>query len=262
MSRRRVNYDQIAPTYDRRFQTERPGGTRAALADLVRSTRASTILEAGCGTAHWLSALSNDLNQRLLLLGLDPSEGMLTRARQHQEPIRLLRATAECVPIADHVLDLVYCVNAIHHFEDPQEFIRNARRTLRPGGMLAVIGSNPRGRQDQWYVYDYFPGTYERDLERFPTWGAIVDWYLESGFERLHFHLAEHIHDPKYGQDVLSDPYLEKNATSQLSVLSTREYTAGIDRLKKALSQAEQDQQTLTFRCDIFIYLLVAITPN
>jgi ubiquinone/menaquinone biosynthesis C-methylase UbiE len=36
--------------------------------------------------------------------------------------------------------DLAVCVNALHPYEQPQQFIAEARRVLRAGGVLAVIG--------------------------------------------------------------------------------------------------------------------------
>jgi ubiquinone/menaquinone biosynthesis C-methylase UbiE len=262
MKQQYVDYDQIANSYNRRFEHEGPDGTRAALVEFARSINAQRILEVGCGTAHWLSAIQTDFGNETLLFGVDLSAGMLLKARQDTERINLIHACAEQLPIASHNFDMVYCLNAIHHFDDPRAFIQEARRLLRPGGWLAVIGTNPRGRRDRWYIYDYFPGTYKRDLDRFPSWGTIIDWVIECDFGELQWRLAEHIHDPKFGSEVLNDPFIEKNATSQLALLSDQEYLAGIDRINQAISKAQQENQVTLFRCDIYLYLLVAATPS
>ena len=262
MNRPHVDYDRIAPHYNRRFVDEQRGGVRAALVGLATSIGARRILEAGCGTAHWLDALRTGLPGDSHLCGLDLSAGMLDQARQRDGAPDLIQAAAEYIPIKRGTFDLVYCVNAIHHFSKPQAFIFAARRVLRPGGTLAVIGSDPRGRHAKWYVYDFFPGTFQRDLERFPAWSTVESWMLASGFQGCSMRQAEHIHAPKFGTDVLNDPYLEKNATSQLALLSEGEYAAGIEQIKNAITLSERSDEELVFHSDIFLHILQASAPE
>jgi len=129
--------------------------------------------------------------------------------------------------------------------------VHEARRLLRPGGWLAVTGSNPRTAQDGWYVYDYFAGTYETDLARFPAWDEVRGWLAEAGFSRIRSQTVEEIHDPKMGRAVLEDPFLHKDATSQLTLLSDEAYAEGLERIRQALAAAEAAGETLTFRADL-----------
>ncbi len=65
----------------------------------------------------------------------------------------------ECyTPIPDASFHLVFCVNALHHFDQPRSFITEARRLLAPGGTLVIIGMDPHAGRDEWYVYQYFYG--------------------------------------------------------------------------------------------------------
>ena len=61
------------------------------------------------------------------------------------------------------------------HLHNPSGFVNNAHRLLKQGGTLAVIGMNPHDGRDRWFLYDYFPGTYETDLSRYPSIDAIGD---------------------------------------------------------------------------------------
>ena len=132
---------------------------------------------------------------------------VLQQARQRPVTLDLVRGRAGRLPFSDGTFDLVYCVNAIHHFDDRPGFVAEARRLLRAGGALAVAGMDPRRARAGWYVYDYFPGTYEADLARFPSWGTVADWMIAAGFERLAWRTVETIYDAKVGRAVLRDPF-------------------------------------------------------
>jgi hypothetical protein len=151
---------------------------------------------------------------------------------------------------------LVYCINAIHHSAQPDEFIRQARLVLRAGGALAVLGMDPRNHRDDWYVYDYFDGVYEKELRRFPAWAEVQAWMAQCGFERVELRLVDEMGRPKHGREVLQDPFLEKNATSQLILLSDQAYAAGLERIRSAVENAEATGETLIFRNTIRLQML------
>ncbi|HSO27419.1 MAG TPA: methyltransferase domain-containing protein, partial [Anaerolineales bacterium] len=228
---KRVNYDNLAPGYHRRYQSSPMPGVQAALLQL--SAGAESILEAGCGTGFWLELLSG---QGLRLLGLDRSLGMLQQAKARRTPAVLVQSDAAAAPFRSGCCDLVFCVNALHHFTDKPGFIHTAANLLRPGGMLAVVGSGPPTGRAGWYVYDYFPETFATDTERFPTWEQVAQWMEMAGLTRQERRIVEKIDDPKIGRAVFQDPFLEKSSCSQLALLSQSAYAAGLRRLEAAVS--------------------------
>jgi ubiquinone/menaquinone biosynthesis C-methylase UbiE len=255
-----VDYDRIAPTYNQRYvENERSDTAEALLActDQIAAERgyAPRVLEVGCGTGRWLAELRAVTPH---VVGLDLSAGMLAQARKlGRESLRklagppagLARGRAEQLPFPEARFDLVYCVNAIHHFDQPRAFISEARRLLRPGSALAVVGMDPRGRRQSWYVYRYFDGVYETDLRRFPSWAEIADWMSAEGLA-VECRVVERIFDPKRGREVLDDPFLRKTSCSQLALLSQGAYRAGLRRIHDALDRAEAAGETLTFPVD------------
>jgi ubiquinone/menaquinone biosynthesis C-methylase UbiE len=266
-----VNYDQVAPTYNRRFAGQKDRPIATALFDLVHASRAGTVLEAGCGTGRWLAdLLSGQVIEPGRLFGLDRSAGMLVQARGHQPGLLIVQGLAEALPFPDGSFDLIYCVNALHHFSQPRLFIQQAFRLLGPGGQLAIIGMDPRNFLPQanqparahWYVYEYFEGTLETDLVRFPSWGQVLDWMISAGFAFAQLQSVEHVRDSKTGSSVWSDPFLEKNSASQLILLTEEHYQQGLERMKAALSKAEAANQNLTFPVDLLIDMLVARKPD
>jgi hypothetical protein len=135
--------------------------------------------------------------------------------------------------------------------------VAEARRLLRPGGALAVIGMDPHGRRDSWYIYEYFEGMYEDDLERFPSWGSVLDWMVAEAFTEIEWRPVERILDAKIGREVLDNPFLEKDSCSQLALLTDEAFAAGLRRIKAALAETEPSAETLVFSTEILLAMLV-----
>jgi SAM-dependent methyltransferase len=248
MANSRVNYDHLAPTYDQRYTVSQFAGVAATLRSLSQAVGAGRVLEVGCGTGRWLAELQPVVRQ---MYGVDLSPGMLRQARQRSVSLTLICGHASRLPFADAGFDLIFCVNAFHHFPQPRTFISEARRLLRPGGALAIAGMDPHAGRDRWYLYDYFVGTHETDLRRFSSSGTILDWMAAAGFGRVEWRVAEHIRGQHVGQAVLQDPILQKHGTSQLALLTDEAYAAGIDQIKAALGEAQAAGRTLVFPVDI-----------
>jgi ubiquinone/menaquinone biosynthesis C-methylase UbiE len=215
-----LNYDTIAPEYNQRYDSSPLPERANALFDLAQQVEALRILEVGCGTGFWLNLLSSRVKSAY---GLDYSLGMLGQAKGRSAPLRLSRGDAVHLPYQDNSFDLLYCVDAIHHFGKPDIFISEAFRVLRSGGALAVVGSDPHSGDDTWYVYDYFEEVLETDLQRFPN-----------------------------------DPFLKKNSCSQLALLSDKAYQTGLEKIKIAAVSEEQ----LVFRNELFIKMFEGFKPG
>ncbi|MFC2023927.1 class I SAM-dependent methyltransferase [Chloroflexota bacterium] len=252
--KRRVDYDHIAPGYDRRYCGDGMQDTAQVLQALARASHRGRTLEVGCGTGHFLGDLPIE---RPRLFGLDRSAGMLRRARQAQGSLNLVQGDAGSLPYAASSVDLGYCVNAIHHFDEPQAFIREAYRVLSCNGVLAIAGSDPRRQHHRWYLYDYFEGTYQTDLKRFPAWDRVSSWMSAAGFEEVDSRPVERIHQIREGRDVLSDPFLKQNSVSQLALLTEEVYAQGLRRIREAIKAAERDGQQCSFETDIRLHMLV-----
>jgi SAM-dependent methyltransferase len=257
--RKTVDYDAVAPTYNTRYEVNLLPGVAQHLRALVESVGGGRVLEVGCGTGRWLAELQPLAGQ---VVGFDFSAGMLGKARQRGLGLALAQGQAGELPFAAGSFDLVYSVNALHHFPRPQQFIAEARRLLRPGGALAVIGMDPRAGRLRWYVYDYFPETLPADLERFPSSGTLIDWMTAAGFERAGVQRVEHLAAKLDGRAVLDDPFLQKNGTSQLTLLSDEAYAAGLARLQGDLDQAEARGEALVFETDFWMTSVVAMVSG
>ncbi len=243
----RVNYDSIAPNYHARYAS---GSALTGIADLlhtlVRDLNAQKILEVGCGSGRWLDELQTITPHSV---GLDFSFGMLSQAHQRNRTLKLTRGTAKQLPFESSLFDLVFCINALHHFDQPQNFIAESYRALRYGGALITINIDPH-TIETWYVYDYFDGTREIDLKRFPKIGVMKEWMRETGFKKIETRIADHVSSHKIGRDVLSDHFLQKHGTSQLALLSDKSYAEGIGKIEAAIAAAESSNEDIVFAAE------------
>jgi ubiquinone/menaquinone biosynthesis C-methylase UbiE len=240
-----VRYDEVAPTYDRRYTEYEYGGIEALLDDFLEQSHVA--LEVGCGTGHWVERMRARAARSF---GLDPSEGMLSKAVDRVGARAVLRARAEALPFRDASFDRVIAINALHHFSDPGLFAREAARILREEGQVAIIGLDVCP-ETEWFIYDHFPRTRAMDQARYPTTEMLTQWLQEAGFTECETRLAHRITLNASARDYLSRNLIGKHVTSQLSLLSDDEYDEGMASIRNATFRAEERGEDLRLKADL-----------
>ncbi len=248
---RRVDYDKIAATYERRYDENEYSGTEHALLRFVGDAPDVRVLEVGCGTGHWLALLSR---RGIRVAGLDASAQMLAGARSHAPDAALAQGRAEHLPWRDASFHRVVCINALHHFGDMPAFLQEARRVLRPGGAVMTVGLDPHTGVDQWCIYDYFEGTLEIDKRRYPPAERIRQWMSAAGFVECATAQVEHLRIRLLAREALDQGRLDKGVTSQLAVLTDEEYRRGIDRIRAEIESADARGESLYLTADLRLY--------
>ena len=248
---RRADYDQIAPTFERRYERNEYAGVARALRKFIGEELDLRVLEVGCGTGHWLDVLQTSENH---VMGLDYSAGMLSQARRSLPEMTLIRGTAEVLPLPAASVDRVFCVNAIHHFPDKRAFLAEVRRVLRPGGKILSVGLDPHRDLDKWHVYDYFQESLPIDRQRYPSSEVLCEWMSEAGFQNCITYEVDHWVTRLSAREDLEQGRLDKAVTSQLSVLTDEEYERGIQRIRSDMEHAEAQGQTLFLTTDLRMY--------
>lgn len=122
-----------------------------------------TGLELGCGRGTMSLYLSQYEGMRVTLSDIEPAS--IAMARRIFELAgaqgEFVVAPAESLPFADDSFDVVYSIGLLEHLPDYSQALREARRVLRPGGML--ISLNIPGKRSVQIIND----AYKKILGRF-----------------------------------------------------------------------------------------------
>jgi ubiquinone/menaquinone biosynthesis C-methylase UbiE len=234
----RHDYTHQAATYDR---------TRSASPSILGPLRQALegapgrrLLDVGGGTGNYARALREEGWEPLVA---DFNEAMLEHARAKGLPT--MRADATGLPFADEDFDAVMLVSMLHHVSDPVQAIREARRVLRPGGRLAVMGWMREHIEEVGWMLDYFPSTRRWMIEMHPPFAYYEK--LLPGATRLPV-LFEDVEDASIGAlmrrpDLMLDPEVHRQTSffERLRNENPEELEAGLTRLRADLGR-ERDE--------------------
>jgi ubiquinone/menaquinone biosynthesis C-methylase UbiE len=95
------------------------------------------VLEVGCGTGV-ITALIAALPTVAEAVGIDPSEGLVRRARRHAPDLTFDVGDGQALPYDDRSFDGVVFATTLCHVPDPHGALAEALRVLRLGGSLIV----------------------------------------------------------------------------------------------------------------------------
>ncbi len=132
-------FDRSAGAYDRVTQLMCLGSGRRYRLDALRRSGVApgmTVCDVGCGTGQVALAAKRLVGPEGRVIGVDPSEGMLSVARAAgvagAEDLRI--GGADALPVEDASVDIVTMGYALRHVEDLRGAFGEFARVLRPGG--------------------------------------------------------------------------------------------------------------------------------
>jgi ubiquinone/menaquinone biosynthesis C-methylase UbiE len=249
--KRSMDYGNVADKYDRRYSGISFEGIERMLMSVIGSSSAHRVLEVGCGTGHWLAFLES---HGYKVSGMDPSPHMLKKAMDHVSSKDLKQGYAEEIPWEDDSFGQLFCVNAVHHFENKSRFVSEAFRVLRTDGGLLIVGLDPHKGCDQWFVYDYFDGTRDLDLRRYLPSQEIEKLMKEAGFSQCSTVEAHRLLMQIPARNAIEGGLLDKTIVSQLGTLDESDYDRGLQRVWKDIANSETRGEQTILVVDLLFY--------
>jgi len=138
---------------------------------VLRIEAGHDVLELGCGPGHAL-ALMAARTVHGTVHGIDQSDTMLAQARRRNRRailagrVRLHPARFDKLPLADGSIDRILGVNVAYFWDDPAAILEEARRVLRPDGMLAVYVTDASAMRHWKFASDRTHRLFDRDSLR------------------------------------------------------------------------------------------------
>ena len=128
----KVVYDEASHPY-----TDYPAKLCAYLFQCFRLKPGMKFLEPGCGRGEFISHFRN---LGLECHGLDRSaEAKALLENEYSIPAMVCDVEKDGLPYQDNFFDVIYSKSFLEHLRNPDLFLIEARRVLRPGGLLLSL---------------------------------------------------------------------------------------------------------------------------
>lgn len=174
------------------------------------------VLDFGCGGGGLTCQLATRFREAW---GIDIDADKLAFAeaqveQRGQSNVRLVCYDGAELPFPDASFDCIFCVDVLEHLPNPERFVRQFERVLRPGGQLLLSfgppwrhahGKHQWARLPGWWTHLLFPRPVVMTVRGFApetTWeslglhrltvGAFEAVMRRSGFETVHLHRSAH----------------------------------------------------------------------
>jgi len=223
----KIDYDAIAQAYARNRTIN--AKTLERLIQLGRLEKSSRVLEVGCGSGNYNSAISDLIGCNCH--GLEPSEGMLAKAKAQNAAVVWVQGDAQTLSYPNSSFDFLFCVDVIHHVPSPELFLSEAFRVLTTEGRICVATDSEWTIRNRNPLSAYFPATIEKELERYPSFERLKSHLADCGFSEVNDEIVELPYELKG-----PDAYKEK-AFSCLQLISEAAFLTGIQAMERDLTR-------------------------
>ncbi len=227
-----VDYDELAGSYDE-FRTG-DGPYLPKIVEFAQDAHGGCVLEIGSGTGAASRAFLKRFPCRLI--GLEPSVGMLEKAKQKGLPVIWLRGSAEHVPLANESVDFIFGCYVLQHITKLSCLMNECKRILRPNGRVAFVTAS-HDFINNYPLNVYFPSFAKVDSARFPKIDRVLDSFREAGFDAAN--QMKTIDPPK----PIDRRYAAKIAAkfiSTYSLIPEAEFEKGLARLNRDIAERGQ----------------------
>lgn len=202
---------------------------------LLSPDKSGFYLDVGCGTGNYTIAVSGPGFE---FTGLDPSEAMLTIARNRAPFKNWLLGSAENMPSSDCHFDGAIATLTIHHWKDLKKAFLEINRVLKISSPIVLFTSLPEQMSGYWLNH-YFPQMMRSSIKKMPGLDEITTAGRYAGFRLqytesydIRLDLEDHfLYSGKINPALYLNDYFRKGISSFSELDCQDEITTGLQKL-------------------------------
>lgn len=245
-----AKYDTIGKGYN---QTRKADPYLAGrMHALIGTNLGNRYLDVGCGTGNYTLVLGQNGS---LWTGIDPSDEMLSIAREKAPDVPFIQASAESIPLPDHSFHGALASLTIHHWDELKAGFEEVFRVLEPGARFVIFTASPEQMKGYW-LNAYFPEMMRASMGQMPALEDVTSALHLAGFKNIHTEkydvkpdLQDHFlyvgkeHPKRY-----LDPTIRQGISSFSSLANQEEVAAGLIALERDIASGKINSVMNDFR--------------
>lgn len=254
-----VKYDKIGTGYNSTRKAD-PYLTQK-LIEHLNPIKGGIYLDIGCGTGNYTHELHK---QGLQLIGIDPSEKMLEKARQTNDHIDWRMGTAENIDLTENSVDGVIGSLTIHHWTDLQQGFSELHSVVKPNGRIVIFTSTPAQMEGYWLNH-YFPKMLKDSMVQMPSLETVRKGMTMGGLEILgtdKYFIQADLEDKflycgKHDPNLYFDENIRSGISSFSSLANQREVEQGLIKLKMDIESGKINEIINSYKNNLGDYLYI-----
>lgn len=252
-------YDRIGINYNETRKADPYLASR--MFQLLEAQKGETCLDIGAGTGNYTMALQQ---MGLNMIGVEPSDEMLDKARSVSNAVQWKKGKAEDIPLENESVSFVVASLTLHHWSSLKDGFRELSRVLQPGGKIVVFTSTPEQTSTYWLRF-YFPKMIQDSAEQLPSFEAIETAMQANGIriqKTEKYFVRDDLKDlflysGKNHPQYYFDTNIRRGISSFSDIARREEIENGLSRMKSDFESGEIDHYIQKGQNELGDYLFI-----
>lgn len=228
----------------------------------LKADSSGTYLDIGCGTGNYTIEFSK---RGVNMIGIDPSEAMLSIARTRSSAVNWIKGKAESMPVESSSVDGVLAILTTHHWTNQSKGYEELGRVMKPGARLVVFTATPEQMKSYWLSH-YFPMMLRDAAKQMLPFEVIEENLRAGGFASIEtekYFVTNDLQDlflysGKENPALYLDEQVRKGISSFSTTRNGDEVSSGLEELRADIASGEIEKVMKKYESEVGDYLFVA----
>ncbi|SEC41944.1 Ubiquinone/menaquinone biosynthesis C-methylase UbiE [Tenacibaculum sp. MAR_2009_124] len=254
-----VKYDKIGINYNEtrkadKYLTER-------LIHHLKPVNYELYLDIGCGTGNYTSEMEI---KGMNLIGIDPSEEMLTKAKNQNSNVDWRIGSVEKTRLSENSIDGIVATLTIHHWSNLINGFKELNRVLKSQGRIVIFTSTPEQMRGYWLNH-YFPKMLSDSIDQMPSFEKVKDAMEKNNIsieKTEKYAIRQDLQDQflycgKEFPDLYFNDQIREGISSFSSLANQKEVDEGLLKLKKDVETGHINNIMKSYENQLGDYLFI-----